>query len=239
MATADFSPKIVLGVGAHPDDLEFYAGGSIARWIQEGAEVYYLILTNANRGTADRNQDQAELRELRRQEQRQAATILGIRETYFCNYQDGALHVTPDVQRDIVRIIRKVRPDTVVTFDPSVLYSAKHNSINHPDHRAAGQATLDAVYPLARDHLSFPELLHDEGLEPHNVATALLCNENTPAFFVDIAATIDTKLQALFAHASQMSDKPRIESLIRSQAAENGPRASSPYAEGFVRIDIA
>jgi LmbE family N-acetylglucosaminyl deacetylase len=232
------NPKVVLGVVAHPDDLEFGMAGTVAKYIAEGAKGYYFILTNANKGSSDRSIQPDELRDLRRAEQRAAGEILGLSNVFFGDYDDGCLQVTMDVKRDIARVIRSVKPDVVLTMDPTMTYNVERGFINHPDHRAAGQATLDAVYPLARDHLSFPELL-EEGLEPHKVATVLLAHFGQENFYVDISGHIDTKLRALGAHASQLPDPEAAFSLVRSWATRLGAKVGAPYAEGFVRIDIS
>lgn len=235
-------PQVALGVAAHPDDLDFSAAGSVAAWTAAGALVYYLVLTNGSKGSADMSIRPEALVALRRQEQREAASILGVNDVFFYDYEDGTLECNQDVKRDIVRIIRRLRPDTVFTMDPSMLYSAKMGFISHPDHRAAGQAALDAVYPLARDHLSFPELLRDEGLEPHNVHTLLLTNFSKDCekhnCYVDITDTFQTKLAALAAHGSQIGDTPAAAERMRAVAAQDGEIAGCRYAEGFIRIDL-
>jgi LmbE family N-acetylglucosaminyl deacetylase len=231
------TPKVVLGIGAHPDDLEFCIGGSVAKWIAEGATVYYYILTNGNKGTSDRALTPDQLQDTRRDEQRAAAQLLGVKEVFFSDYEDGGLQVSTDVKRDIVRIIRTVKPDVVLTFDPTVIYDSVHGVINHTDHRAVGQATLDAVYPLARDHLSFPELLED-GLEPHCVSTVLLANFTDYNYCCDISGTMDIKLKALGAHASQFADMEHMEQLLRKWNQEWGAESNCQYAEAFIRIDV-
>lgn len=231
-------PQVILGVAAHPDDLEFGVAGTVAAYVARGAKAYYFVLTDASKGTADRSLSGHQLTEIRREEQRKAAKILGISEVFFADYEDGALEVTQALKRDIVRVIRQVKPDVVLTMDPTFVYSMERGFINHTDHRAAGQATLDAVYPLARDHLAFPELLTDEELEPHKVKTLLLTNFNRQNFFVDITATIDTKLRALAAHASQIPDMSGAEAMLRRSAAQAGARIGAGYAEGFVRLDL-
>ncbi|MDB5181795.1 MAG: putative deacetylase [Candidatus Saccharibacteria bacterium] len=231
-------PKIVLGVAAHPDDLDFGAAGTIAYWASRGARVYYLILTNGNKGSEDLSAKPEDLTELRRNEQRAAAKILGVADVFFCDYEDGCLMVSMDVKRDIARVIRKVRPDTVITMDPGMLYDVERGFINHPDHRAAGQATLDALYPLARDHMSFPELFHNEGLAPHKVATVLLTNFQQQNCYIDISDTFDKKIQALAAHASQIPGLPTVEQMMRDFAGRLGQDVGVRYAEGFIRIDI-
>jgi LmbE family N-acetylglucosaminyl deacetylase len=230
-------PNVVLGVGAHPDDLDFIAGGTLAKFAAKGAKIYYLILTDGSRGSADLDADSNELVRLRKGEQDAAVAAVGAAGSQFLDYTDGQLEISMALKRDIVRVIRQLKPDVVITFDPSVIYNAELGFINHPDHRAAGQATLDAVFPLARDHLSFPELLA-EGCQPHKVATILLNNFDKQDFFINIADTMDAKIAALAAHASQMPDMAGVEARIRDMASKLGGKAASTYAEGFVRIDI-
>ena len=231
------SPKIVLGIAAHPDDLDFGASGTLAAFAAHGASVYYLLLTDGSKGTADQTMAPQELVKTRQAEQRAAIQAIGAKDVQFLDYTDGELAVTMDLKRDIVRSIRTIKPDVVITMDPSVLYSAERGMINHPDHRAAGQATLDAVYPLARDHLSLPELFA-EGFEPHKVSTVLLINFNQSNFSVDVSKTIDLKMAALEAHASQMPDLQKTKNMMREVAAQLGSDSGFKYAEAFMRIDI-
>lgn len=236
--SVSFSPKIVLAVAAHPDDIEFCMGGSIARWIRDGAEVYYLILTNGCNGATDTELSTEKICEIRHTEQQQAANILGVTNVFFCTYQDCNLELCNNVKRDIVRYIRKLKPDTVLTIDPTMSYSIQRGSINHSDHRAAGQAVLDSVFPLARDHLAFPELLHKEELEPHKVTTVLLVNYDKANFYSDIVDTIDLKIKALAAHKSQFTDMKTVEQYVKKYARESGIEGCSEYTEAFIRLDI-
>jgi LmbE family N-acetylglucosaminyl deacetylase len=231
-------PKRVLAVGAHADDIDVMAAGSIAAWIEAGARVEYLVLTDGGKGSEDRGMTTEELRETRREEQRAAARLLGVKGCHFLSYEDGQLEVSMELKRDIVRIIRKIKPDTVVVMDPTLVYSVKIGMLNHPDHRAAGQATLDAVYPLARDHLSFPELL-DEKLEPHKVSHVLLTNYESHNYLVDICDSFETKLAALEKHVSQFTDQQALRSWLTKSARQLGKEAGCRYAESFVRIDLA
>lgn len=237
MQHTDFLPRRVLAVGAHPDDIDYGYAGSIAKWTQAGTEVYYLILTDGSKGTDDRSITPRKLSAIRRREQEVAAKHLGAKEVFFLDYVDGELAVTQELKRDIVRYIRRVKPDTVLVFDPTVVYAADRGFINHPDHRAAGQATLDAVFPLARDHLAFPELLQD-GLEPHKVATLLLMNFERQNFVVDITGTLAQKVSALALHASQISDMEAERAKVTEWAEAAGKAAGYRYAEAFMRIDI-
>lgn len=234
---ANFHPQKVLCVAAHPDDLEFGVAGSVAKWTAEGAEVSYLICTNGCKGSSDRQLSGPELTELRRQEQRDAAKILGVKEVIFFDYEDGLVEVTMELKRDIAREIRRVQPDVVFCMDPTLLYIPDRWFINHPDHRAVGQATVDAVYPLARDHMMFPELLA-EGLEPHKVATLLLSNFEKSNFAIDITDFFDTKMKALAAHVSQVPDLEGTTAMLRSWARDAGKWAGLELAEAFVRVDL-
>ena len=217
-------PKVVLGVAAHPDDLDVIAGGTLAQFAQHGAQIHYLILTDGGKGSDDSSMTSAELTELRRAEQQVALEMVGGTSITFLDYPDGELENTLELKKQIVKEIRRVKPDVVITMDPTVVYSASSGRINHPDHRAAGQATLDAVFPLARDRLAFPDLL-TEGHDPHKVATVLLSNFDSNNFEVDISDTYPIKLEAIKAHASQFSTEDYLDWVEIS-------------TERFVRLDI-
>lgn len=233
-----YQPRVVLAVGAHADDIDFTAAGSLAKWAQDGAEVHHLVITDGSKGSSDPNMAPEKLVTTREQEQRDAAAVIGAKEVHFLHYEDAMLEVTTALKRDIVRVIRQVRPDTVVAMDPMLVYASELGVINHPDHRAGGQATLDAVFPLARDPLTFPELLTQERLEPHKVAHVLLTNMESQNYYVDITATFDRKLEALAKHASQFADPAGIAAVLRQQAEAAGRKTGSQYAEGFIRIDV-
>jgi len=231
-------PKVVLAVGAHADDIDFGASGSLAVWAGKGAEVHYMVITDGSKGSTDTEMTAEKLVAMREQEQRDAAMTLGAREVHFLHYEDAMLEVTMDLKRDIVRVIRQVRPDTVVVMDPTMVYSSELGFINHPDHRAAGQATLDAVFPLARDHMSFSDLFLAERLEPHKVDHLLLINLEKQNYYVDITATFDTKVEALKKHVSQIQNPEQIAEMLGQRAAALGSKIGAHYAEGFVRVDI-
>lgn len=178
------------------------------------------------------------LKELRRSEQQNAVAILGASGVHFLDYCDGTLENSLELRKDIIRQIRTHKPDTVIVFDPTFVYSSRLGFINHPDHRAAGQATLDAVFPLARDHLSFPELFTEENLLPHKVQHMLLVNLDTSNYHIDITNYLDTKLRSLFEHRSQMKDQRAIRKQVTDQARYSGKKAGLELAEGFIRIDI-
>lgn len=237
MSEQDFRPDKLLCIVAHADDIEFCAGGSLANWISQGTEVHYVICTNGANGSADREKQPDEVVAARRKEQQAAANVLGVASLTHLDYQDSFVRDTADLQKDIVREIRRHKPDTVFTMDPSFYYSLKHNYINHKDHRAVGQAVFDAVYPLARDHGSFPDLLAD-GLEPHKVRTLLLCNLEKSNFYVDIKDTFETKLKALLCHESQVpEDKDGVRRFFTKIANRCGEECELEMSENFIKLD--
>lgn len=236
----EFKPKVVLGVAAHPDDLEWGMAGSAAKWAAEGAKVYYLICSDGSKGSANRHLSSSDLIELRRKEQRAAAKVLGLADVFFLDHEDGLVEANAALKRDIVRYLRQLRPDTVITMDPSMLYEIEFGYINHPDHKAVGEAALAAVFPLARDHLSLPELLA-EGLEPHNTDTVLLINftaRDKNNCVIDITEYIDAKLKAFKLHDSQGLATPEMADQIKLIGQMTGQAAGYDYAEAFIRINV-
>jgi LmbE family N-acetylglucosaminyl deacetylase len=226
-------PRRILVVSAHPDDVDFGAAGSVASWTDSGIEVTYCIVTDGAAGAVDADLDPAVLRATRQQEQRKAAAEVGVSELYFLGYPDGALVVSEEVRRDIARVIRSVRPERVVCQSPERNWDRIRAS--HPDHLAAGEATIQAVYPDARNPYAHPELLA-AGLEPHVVDEVWLMASPRSAVAVDITATIERKLAALRCHASQLSDPDQLEEMIRAwgaAAAENLGLAPGRLAEVF------
>ncbi|MDB5169835.1 MAG: LmbE family protein [Candidatus Saccharibacteria bacterium] len=234
---ADLKPKIVLGIAAHPDDLDFGAGGTLAAFAKQGAEVHYLQLTDGGKGSSDPNMTSAEIIKIRQNEQQAACQAIGGTSVHFLNHPDGELEVTMALKEEIVKVIRTIKPDVVITTDPTMVYDAEYGIINHSDHRAAGQAALDAVYPLARDHLALPKL-YAEGYQPHKVKTVLMTNFTGHNFFVDITDSLETKFAAVKAHASQIQDYDRLKQLFTGMAEKHGQAAGCQYAEGFVRLDV-
>lgn len=230
-------PGVVLGVAAHPDDLDFGAAATLAHWAKQGSSIYYLIVTDGSKGSADPQATSGQLIQVRRQEQLAAAKIVGAADVFFLDYEDSMLELTNNLKRDITRYIRRLKPDVVITMDPTFIYSESNNFINHSDHRVVGQATLDAVYPLARDRLTFPELL-DEGLAPHKTRIILLTNFDRHDCYIDVSETIDKKLAALAAHTSQMPNLEDTQARIKQLASRLGEEAGYAYAEAFLRIDI-
>jgi len=225
-------PKRIAVVFAHPDDAEFICAGTVARWAAEGHHVTYVLLTNGDKGSDDPTATPEQLSATRMAEQRAACEVLGVRDALFLGYPDAMLVPDLNLRKDLVRVIRTVRPDVVVCQDPTVRFVGQ-NYLNHPDHRAAGEATLDAVYPAARDRMTFPELLA-EGLEPHKVSEVYLAGANAPDVAVDITDFMETKLAALRCHESQMGEWDP-EPMLREWAREDAGRFpdSGEYVETF------
>lgn len=234
----DMNGKVILGVCAHMDDLEWSCAGTVAKWVKQGATAFYLILTDGSKGLEDRQFSAEELTKIRREEQKEAAKITGVKEVFFCDFEDGYLEVDHLVRKEIVKVIRQVKPDIVITMDPTFLYDEEYGFINHPDHRAAGQNTLDAVFPFARNNRTYPDL-YDEGFPAHIVKEVLLRNFRKSNFFVDVTETIDIKVKALAAHKSQGNDADHMLHLMKERAKAAGVDAHYDYAEGFIRIKIS
>jgi len=229
-------PQRVLVIAAHPDDPEFGCGGTTARWAAEGSEVFYLVCTRGDKGSAVADMTSERLVETRMDEQRAAGAAIGATEVNFLSLTDGELYPNLILREAIVREIRRVRPHTILTHDPTSVYSAGH--INHPDHRAVGQATLDAVYPTARDRLNFPD--HERfGLGPHKVKEVYLWGAPTPNTWVDVSQSVETKIAALRHHVSQVGTADELAKRIRERAQATGEPQGIPYAEAFFRIQMA
>jgi len=194
---SDIRKYDVMVVAPHPDDAEFGVAGSVARWVREGKEVLYVVCTNGDKGTSDPDLKPEELAKIREDEQLAAAKLLGVRDVIFLRHPDQGLEDTPEFRKELVRIIRMYRPETVVTADPYRRY------IWHRDHRIAAQVTLDAIFPYARDVHSYPDLLQ-EGLQPHRVQEILLWGSNDANYRLDITDTFDIKMEALACHKSQI-----------------------------------
>jgi LmbE family N-acetylglucosaminyl deacetylase len=227
----------VLGVFAHPDDPEFFAGATFARWAAEGAEIIYLMATSGDKGSADPDMTHERLMEIREDEQRRAAAVLGVKEVIFLRYRDGELTPSLDLRRDIVRTIRQKRPDIVVTTDPTNWYGENH--VNHPDHRAIGEATLAAVYPTARDRLNFVELERDEQLEVHKTAQVYIAGPSRPNKKVDVTAYIETQINALREHKSQIKDIDDLAKRLREWKRDpESPDDAPRHIESFHVITL-
>ncbi len=225
------APKRALVIAAHPDDSEFGVAGTAALWSRNGWEFYYLICTDGSKGTEDPEMTAERLVPLRREEQRAAAALVGVKDVFFLDYVDGELTYTPHLMRDVVRHIRRVRPYAVFSHDPNQI--VRNMFINHPDHRCAGTVALDAVYPIARNRPSFPELLA-EGLEPHSAKEVYLWGTSDPTFEVDITEVVDLKFRALSQHQSQFENFRERAEGWRERFAEPDGR----FLERFRRLEL-
>jgi LmbE family N-acetylglucosaminyl deacetylase len=226
-------PAHIMVVTPHPDDAEYGVAGTVARWAREGKEIIYVVCTSGDKGTSDANVKPEELAKIREQEELAAAKLLGVREVIFLRHPDQGLDDTPEFRKEIVRLIRMYRPETVVTADPYRRY------VWHRDHRITGQVTLDAVFPFARDHLSYPDLL-DEGLQPHKVREILFWAAEDPNYRSNITDTFEIKIAALRCHKSQIGQvpSPELEKWLRQRAEAMAEGEDFELAEAFYRAEI-
>lgn len=227
------APDSAMVIVAHADDAEFMVAGTVALWVREGTKVTYVIVTNGNKGSDDPNVTGEQLAAVRRDEQQRAADRLGVDKVLFLGYEDGILQPTLELRRDLARLLRAHTPHTIVTFDPTTRFLSDTYP-NHPDHRAAGDAAVDAAFPAARDRLTFPELLA-EGLQPHKVKEIWLGASETPNHWVNIETTLDQKIEALREHESQMGEFP-FEDFIAQMANDQAQGSPHAMAESFRRI---
>ena len=203
MQTSYPKPERVLIVYAHPDDAEFFAGGTIARWASEGAHITLCLVTSGDKGSGDRAMTSTKLMTIREAETRTAAQELGIQDTIFLRWRDGEIQSGLTLRREIVRMIRLKKPDTLLSSDPTNRWRGDRR-LNHPDHWIVADEVMSAVYPAARDHLNFPELMRDEGLEPHITPYLYLALPTDANLRIDTTDFQAQKLRALQAHQSQV-----------------------------------
>jgi LmbE family N-acetylglucosaminyl deacetylase len=223
----------VLVLSAHPDDAEFGAAGTVARWTDEGQKIVYVICTNGDKGTSDRALAPDQLSKIRKKEQKAAAEVLGVQEVVFMGYPDQGLEDTPELREQIVRLIRTFRPRVLVTSDPYRQY------LWHRDHRIIGQVAMDAVFPYARDHLAYPDML-GQGLEPHKVEEILFWGAEDINYRSDITATFDRKIEALRCHATQIREFKTTDPVnwLRERCREMAQGEAFELAEGFHRVEL-
>ena len=222
-------------VSAHPDDPEFGAGGTVAKHVMEGWQAVYVICTNGDKGTPDPMMTSPKLAKIREQEQKNAAKVLGVSVVEFLGYPDGWLEDCPEFRGKLVRLIRKYRPDIVITHDPTRKY------MGHHDHRITGIVCMDAIFPYCRDHLFYPE--HKaEGLMPFKVGEIYLAGPEEPNKYIDISETFELKMKAIACHISQVGDHTDdFETWIkgrRAQAETMAKERGMPMHEAFHRIEI-
>jgi LmbE family N-acetylglucosaminyl deacetylase len=235
---SDATVKRVLAVFAHPDDSGFFCGASLARWAALGAHVVIVVATSGGKGSADPAMTSEKLTAIREEEERKAAAELGAAEVVFLHHTDGELEANLKLRREITRQIRRVKPDLVVSLDPTV-YWWGNGGINHPDHRAIGEATLAAVFPTARDRLNFPELEVDEGLDVHKTPLVYISGTAEPNVIVDVTDYLPVKLAALKHHVSQVADYDAMaERVTKRMLDPNAPLDQPRYIERFRAITI-
>jgi len=230
---ADSEVSRVLVVTAHPDDVDFGAGGTIAQWTAKGIEVAYCIATNGDQGGEDPDLPRDQMPVIRQREQRAAGAILGVTDIEFLNYRDGWLEPTIELRKKIVKAIRRVKPDRMIIQSPERNWDRLGAS--HPDHMAAGEAAIQAVYPDARNRFAFMDLL-DEGLEPWRVKEVWVTSMITPNHYIDITETFPKKMAALHAHESQTAHNSELEKMVREWGERNAAVAGMPegrIAEAF------
>ena len=224
-------PGSALVIVAHPDDAEFTMAGTLAGWAKAGCRVIYVLCTDGNAGSHEPGMTRERLAQIRRQEQRAACDTLGVSDVVFLGYDDGQLQPTLELRRCLVSLIRQYKPEVILTSDPTSLFRSDRY-INHPDHRAAGQAALDAVAPAAAMPLLWPEVG-----QPHRVHKVYVYGNSEPNEWVDITGTIALKIAALKQHASQMGDWDPTER-IKGWNAEVGQEHGMEYAESFRVITL-
>lgn len=230
-----YVPERAMLIYAHPDDIEFSAAGTAARWAAAGAEVIYVVITDGNVGSHEDGMTAERIAQVRRQEQEAAARVAGASACIFLGYHDGLLQPTLELRKELVRLIRQHKPNVVICGDPTVFFP-NDTRINHPDHRAAATAALDAVFPAAEMPLMYPDL-EEDGLSAHKVNYVLVSNPREATFYVDITETINLKIEALRQHQSQLADWDPEEP-IKTWAGQIGQKVGFNYAEGFRLITL-
>lgn len=233
-----YKGKVVLAIGAHPDDIEFGCGGTMAKLAAEGARLYFAVATDGNRGSRQHEFEKSALVASRKQEQQVAAKLLGASEVIFLDEEDGNLMADLSFKEKVVRLVRRIKPDMIFTHDPQWYYRQNEDgtaSVNHNDHRACGVAVLDTVYPLARDLQSFPDHAV-EGLLPHITPELYLWTFDQPGFAFDITDHIESKIASIAAHKSQIDDPDTMAERMRTRHQTLGRLQNMDYAECFIRL---
>lgn len=236
--------KVVLAVGAHHDDMDFMASGTIAKLVEDGWDAYYLVCTDGSRGSRHHDTTHEDLAKTRQEEQEAAGKVLGLKKIFYLNHIDTHLMCNPLLKEQIVRVIRTVKPNIVITMDPTFHFSTtspwrkEGASINHTDHRAAGLAAMDAVFPLSRDRLSFPE--HEQqGLLTHKVDELWFTSFEKKEYVVDITKTFEKKIKAVAAHKSQFDNFLKVKEEISHHAKHFAQGEEFEFAESFIRLVLS
>lgn len=231
---SSYIPERAMFIFAHPDDIEFSVAGTAAKWAKHGSEVTYVVLTDGNVGSHDPDMTREQIGQIRRKEQAAAAKMAGAANCLFLGYDDGSLEPTLALRKQLVKLIRQHRPNAVVCGDPNMYFRGER--LNHPDHRAAARAALDAVFPACEMRLLYPEF-EAEGIQPHKVNFVLITTDQELNHFEDISESIDTKLKALYEHRSQLGDVDYSDRM-RERASTIGKKVGLAYAEAFRRFTV-
>ena len=231
MANQIYIPESAMVIVAHPDDIEFSCAGTMARWVKAGTRVCYVLCTSGDVGIADEGMTKERATEIREEEARKAAEITGVKEIVFLREPDGMLTATLELRKKLVREIRRFQPEVLITGDPTVVWSGE-GYINHPDHRAASLAALEAAFPAAGQPNLFEEIEREDGFKAHKMRKVYITSWDEAGVYVNIDDTIDVKIEALRAHKSQMRDWDPAE-MVKQWAAERAKGKEMTYAEGF------
>ena len=223
-------------VVAHADDAEYGCSGTAAKWCADGWEVVYVVCTDGSKGSSDPTMSVERLVKVREEEQRNAGKVLGLKEVVFLRYEDSMLEPTLSLRRDIAREIRRYKPDVLICMNP-IRQLSDHHWLDHPDHFGAGEAAMAAVFPTARDRLTFPELL-EEGLEPHKVREVWVMWHDDADIYVDVTDYIDVAIQALKQHVTQVAGDD-VDSEIKDWKARTGEKVGFQYAEAYKRFQLS
>jgi LmbE family N-acetylglucosaminyl deacetylase len=233
--TKTYIPPRAMFIFAHPDDIEFVAGGTAALWAKHGSEIVYVMVTDGNVGSHEEEMTTDKLIETRRNEQRKAAEIAGVRECIFLGHHDGLVEATLSLRKELVRLIRQHKPNAVVCFDPTDFFISE-TYINHPDHRAVGKAAIEAVFPATEMRLLYPDL-EAEGLTPHKPNYIYVTSSDSSNYYVDVTEVMDIRLEALKQHKSQFGDWDPSE-MVFEWNSEAGKKVGVKYAESYRRITL-
>jgi LmbE family N-acetylglucosaminyl deacetylase len=230
--------KRILVVLAHPDDPEFFCGATLAMWASRGHEIHYCLLTQGDKGTDRGDISGEELMKIRRQEQKAASAVVGVRSVRFLDYEDGYLIPSIEARKAVVRVIRDIKPDILVTSDPTN-YFPRDTYLNHPDHRLAGEIALSAVFPAAGNPMFFPELTQQEGLEPHPVKEIWVTLTHQPNIIFDVTPFWEQKIKALYEHRSQIGDPNKLRERLMSRRTADSTVEDPRFEEGFHRLVLS
>jgi LmbE family N-acetylglucosaminyl deacetylase len=230
------TPKRILVILAHPDDPEFFCGATLYRWARAGHEIYYCLLTTGQKGSQDPSLTTEELSDLRIKEQKKAGAFIGVRQIQFLDQVDGELLPNLKIAEEVVRVIRKISPEIIVTSDPQNYFTLE-NRLNHPDHRAAGQIVLNAIFPAAGNPQFYKDQIINESLKPVNVEEVWISATNQPNLILDMTRYFNFKIESCMFHQSQVSsNREEFEKRMRNRFITDPETGNSYYPERFKRI---